>query len=132
MRFLQIFIFVITTLLMSCNKNDENNINSEKSIIGTWQLIERFDGGSPTPIQNIENGEIIVFNPDLTYSNNTFSCDGSYIINNSNIIEILVPCISSDNLTYTFSFENGYLLMTSTPLACDEGCYDKYKRLNSE
>lgn len=131
MRFLQILILVITTSFTSCNKNEENNINPENSIIGTWQLIERFDGGSPTPIQNIENGEIIEFNLDLTYSNNTFSCDGSYIINNSNI-DILVPCISSDNLTYTFSFENKYLLMTSIPSTCDEGCYDKYKRLNSE
>ena len=60
MRYIQILVLVVISLL-GCSKNDENDIITNDSIIGQWQLIERFDGGSLEPIQNIENGEIIFF-----------------------------------------------------------------------
>jgi len=124
-RSLQVLILVLTTLV-SCTKN--NDILKENSIIGTWQLVERFDGGSPNPIQTIENGEIIVFNADFSYSNNSYDCDGSFTVNNS-FVYISMPCVSVENLTYSFSFENSNLLLTNVPSTCDEGCYDKYKKI---
>ena len=131
MRSIQILVLVVISLL-GCSKNDENDIITNDSIIGQWQLIERFDGGSLEPIQNIENGEIIFFKSDFLYSNSNYPCTGNYLMNNDNIVEITVSCVSSENLLYTYDFENGYLLFNSYPSTCDEGCYDKYKRFYSE
>lgn len=132
MKVLQILILVATTSLSSCTKNNEYDRPTDDSIIGQWQLIERFDGGSPEPIQNIENGEIINFKSDFSYTNSNYPCDGSYLINSSDIIEVIIPCISSENLLFTYRFDNESLLLNSYPSTCDEGCYDKYKRLNSK
>jgi hypothetical protein len=122
---------LLSILFFITGCSEEKTEQQNNSIYGTWQLIERFDGGSPTPNQIVENGEIIVFSSDNSYSNNTYQCDGNYNINNS-IIEISVLCITTDLIKYSFSIENNELKLTSFPSTCDEGCYDKYKRILSE
>ena len=122
---------IVITLLIATECSEKEIKQQENSVYGTWQLIERFDGGSPTPNQNVENGEIITFSSENLYSNNSYQCDGTYSINNS-IIEISIPCITSDLIKYSFSIENNELKLTSSPSTCDEGCYDKYKRILSE
>lgn len=122
---------ILSVLFLFTGCNEEETKQQENSFYGTWQLIERFDGGSPTPNQNLENGEVITFSSENLYSNNSYQCDGTYSINNS-IIEISIPCITSDLIKYSFSIENNELKLTSSPSTCDEGCYDKYKRILSE
>ena len=124
-----ILILSMFFLITGCSEKETKQ--QETSIYGTWQLIERFDGGSPTPNQNIENGEIITFSSDNLYLNNSYQCDGNYSINNS-IIEISVSCITAELIKYSFSIENNELKLTPFPSTCDEGCYDKYKRILSE
>lgn len=125
-------MFLILSIFFFITGCSEEEIKQEEnSINGTWQLIERFDGGSPTPNQSVENGEIITFSSDNLYSNNSYQCDGNYSINNS-IIEISVSCITTDLIKYSFNIENNELKLTSFPSTCDEGCYDKYKRILSE
>lgn len=109
-------------------QTEEHQVQQEDSILGTWQLFERFDGGSPNPNQSIENGEIITFWSDSLYSNSTYLCDGKYKIDNS-YIEISVKCLTSDLLVYYYSIEKGTLILSDSPSTCDEGCYDKYKRI---
>lgn len=121
---LSIFFFIT-----GCSEEEKKQ--QENSIYGTWQLIERFDGGSPTPNQSVENGEIITFSSDNSYSNNSYQCDGNYNINNS-IIEVSVSCVTTDLIKYSFNIENDELKLTAFPSTCDEGCYDKYKRISSE
>jgi len=121
---LSIFFFIT-----GCS--EEETKSQENSIYGTWQLIERFDGGSPNPNQTIQNGEIITFSSQNIYSNDSYQCNGTYNFNNS-ILEISASCITADLLKYTFTIENSELKLTAYPTTCDEGCYDKYIRISSE
>ncbi|TJY33888.1 lipocalin family protein [Pontimicrobium aquaticum] len=127
-------ILIITAVLFlfsSCTKNDSQE-NYDNDIYGTWQLIERFDGGSPNPNQPVENGDVITFNLDGAFANSSYNCDGNYQINNS-IVEINMPCVTSNALEFSFSFDDvGNLLMTSYPNTCVEGCYDKYLKVITE
>ncbi len=120
-------ILAIFLFITGCS--EEGTIQQQdNSIYGTWQLIERFDGGSPVPTQPISNGEIITFSNESIYSNDSYECNGVYNINDS-IIEISVLCVTTESLNYSFIIENNELMLTDYPSACDEGCYDKYKRM---
>jgi len=130
MKTLKIITLVLVTLL-SCSNEKSINDPKQDSIIGKWQLIE-IEGGFPTQIEIIENGEIISFNSNLSYSNSTYDCnDGSYSMNNE-FINILIPCLTSEELIYRFSFDNNDLLFDSYPSTCIEGCSHKYKKIASE
>jgi hypothetical protein len=121
-----IILFSLLLTLSSCSEDDKEQVQ-ENSIIGSWQLIERFDGGSPNPIQEVQNGKIISFNSEMIYTDNSIDCDGIYSLENS-IINIDIPCLDI-TFSYNFSFENEFLLLTDNPSNCDEGCYDKYKKI---
>ncbi|MDB9873772.1 hypothetical protein OAC97_00745 [Flavobacteriaceae bacterium] len=123
-------ILITTFVAMGCNKSENVEQNSTNSkLIGQWQLIERFDGGSPIPIQVIENGVTISFNTDMDYSNSNYTCGtGSYNLA-EDLIKITIPCEPAE-LNYTYDFENSDLLLTGYPFSCPEGCYDRYKKIN--
>ncbi len=53
-----ILILSMFFLFTGCEKKTKLQ---ETSIYGTWQLIERFDGGSPKPIQAVQSGKTINF-----------------------------------------------------------------------
>lgn len=125
-----ILILSMFFLFSGCDQEKQTE-PQENSIYGTWQLIERIDGGSPIPNQNVENGEIIIFSIDNIYLKNLYQCDDNYSINNS-IIEISVSCITIDLIKYSLNVENNELKLTPFPSTCDEGRYDKYKRILSE
>lgn len=122
-------ILVIFFFITSCS--EEETKQQENYIYGTWQLIERFDGGSLTPIQAIENGEILILDKDGNYSNTSYSDSGTFNLNNS-IIEISIPSVTQDLIKFTYGLGNNELTLSSYPSTCDEGCYDKYIRLTSE
>lgn len=124
-----VLILLLLTLLSNCS-NKESEEPKTNTIIGKWQLIERFDGGSVAPFQSVENGEIISFDINSIYSNDTFyACDGSYTVKKE-VINIHFPCINAGfDIGLKYSFKNTNLILSSTPTSCFEGCYDIYKRI---
>ncbi len=118
----------IVLFIASCGEEEPQAQLDTNSLYGTWQLIERFDGGSPIPNQTVQNGEVISFSSNNSYSNDSFECSGTYSFN-SLIIELSVPCITTGLLKYYVNIENNILKLTDYPSTCDEGCYDKYKRI---
>jgi hypothetical protein len=122
---------ILTTFFLFTGCSEEKSKQQENSIYGTWKLIERFDGGSPIPIQTVENGEILILGNNGSYSNSSYSDNGTFILNNS-IIEISIPNVTQDLIKFTYGLENNELTLSSYPSNCDEGCYDKYIKLTSE
>ena len=123
-------LFTFFFFASSCGEEKQPE-QQENSIYGTWQLTERFEGGSLIPRQSVENGEIIIFSKNNSYSGSSFQCDGTYNINNE-IIEIMIPCTTMDTIKYAYFLENSDLKLMPYPSTCDEGCYDKYKKISSE
>lgn len=121
-------IIILSTVLSfsSCSQNDNNKIENN-TLVGTWKLIERFDGGSVNPTQIIEGGKTIQFLEDDSFVDSSINCNGTFTTNNSEL-SINIPCETQTNLTYNYSFDNGNLLLTDTPSTCDEGCYNKFER----
>lgn len=115
--------------LFSCNKDDGA---STSNIKGTWQLIEIYssDGGSPGAWYPVENGYTYSFKDNDIITSNKFSCNGVYIFNSSVNINITFDCPEAGSLgDYDITFENGNLILTPNPTSCDEGCAEKFKRL---
>lgn len=125
-------MFLILSIFLFITGCSEKEIKQqETSIYGTWQLIERFDGGSPNPIQTVVDGETVIFSKDSSYSNSSYPDNGTFIINNS-IIEISIPNVTQDLMKFTYGVNNSELTLSSYPSTCDEGCYEKYIKLTSE
>ena len=122
-------LFVLPVLMMALNACDDNDTDPKDELTGAWLLSKRFDGGSPTPIQIVQDGEIITFGQNNDFFNNKYQCQGGYSVQD-NIIKILIPCLSNDSIQYSYDFLNGDLQLTSFPSTCDEGCYDLFTRTN--
>jgi len=133
--------------IAGCNKEEEI-AQSETTIYGTWQLIEIFDGGSLEPNQKIQNGYLIGFslNGNLVTTNQTMGCPmsydslkGNYLltgVQNTNLLNMTYTCIELDDnkleISYYFGFDNGDLLLTEVESTCDEGCYNKFRKIAEE
>ena len=123
-----IFIFSILFLLSGCSEDNEKQ--QENSIFGTWKLVETYGSaggqGQWTPV---ENGYTYTFGEDGILISDRFSCEGTYIVDLNNIT-IDFDCQESQfHLTYGVSFENNNLILTPDPVNCDEGCAEKYQRM---
>lgn len=114
----------------SCT-DDENQLRNEndREINGQWQLIEIYDGGSPSPVTVINNGEIISFGNDNEFSNTDYNCTGTYSFTNTEILNIELPCQNSNIMNFTYLIENDLLYLTTHPNSCDEGCHNKYEKI---
>lgn len=120
------FSVLLATLLPSCSGDNGNN--QVNSLIGEWQMIERYDGGSPQPVQHAENGKTIVFNGSGTFTDSFLeNCSGTYSLS-GDTITIKRSC-KLENEQYRFGHENGRLRLMAIPSTCDEGCYEIYKRI---
>lgn len=145
MRILQILILVATTSFISCTKNKQDITEPvENSIIGSWRLIEEVYGSlvEQGNWETIENGNIIRFSENMSYTSDAFpTCssnpqnDGTYLLNTNNdisFVTITLECSEANNgiieLTYQFSFEDDFLILSPT-FGCDEGCAFKYNRI---
>lgn len=102
------------------------------TLAGKWQLIKMVEIGAPVAgnVTMYENGKTIVFNTNGKFTDNTFDCEGTYSVENNELI-VSVPCSAADKtFRYKFSFENSETLqLTQIPSACDEGCYYVFKKL---
>ncbi|MBW7960611.1 lipocalin family protein [Patescibacteria group bacterium] len=126
-------MFLILSVIFSFfSCNDDDNKVQEKSILGSWKLIEVYgsDGGQGqwTPI---ENGYVYEFRSDNTLLSNRFSCNGTYQ-NLSDSVLISFDCDDTQfNASYEFSFEGNKLILSNSS-DCDEGCVEKYEKVTEE
>ncbi|AZQ64946.1 hypothetical protein EI427_22230 [Flammeovirga pectinis] len=107
---------------------------NENSIVGTWQRIQRYDGGSPDKLLEVEDGRIMSFSKDGKFSGELYQCDGAYKQSLS-IISLTLPCrtesnsFASDEIEYEYSLDNNELKITPVESTCIEGCYFIYIRI---
>ncbi|WP_445733741.1 hypothetical protein [Mariniflexile sp.] len=134
-----ILIFNLIIVASSCSQNDENK-QIGNSIYGTWKLIETYNGtgGGTSQWATIDNGYRYTFNTDNTFTSNRFSecSSGTYELTTSNLI-LTFDCdgfntgIESPPGTFVenYAFGDSYLFLTPTYLNCDEGCSNKFDKV---
>lgn len=127
-----IYLLLIALFSITSCTEDENQLrnDNDRKITGQWQLIEIYDGGSPSPTTIVQDGEIISFGNDNSFSNSDFNCIGSYSLSSAEIVTIELLCQNSNVMNFTYLIENENLFLTSHPNSCDEGCYNKYQKVN--
>jgi len=124
-------ILILSMLLSLTSCSDDDTKAQEVSIIGTWKLIETYgsDGGSNPQWATVENGYTYTFNNGGSIISNRFNCNGSYTMS-LNDITINFSCSDSQfNLIYSYVFEDGKLILTPDLMNCDEGCGEKYQKI---
>lgn len=123
-------ILSIFFLITGCSEGEAEQ--QENSIYGTWKLIETYgsDGGNNPQWTSIVDGYTYTFNDDGTIISDRFTCNGGYTLISSNQVTINFNCVDSQfNLMYTYSFENQNLILTPDLSNCDEGCGEKYEKI---
>lgn len=121
----QILIFSILFSFIACSSNEESL--EEQTLLGNWKKTARFDGGSPSPLMDVENGNVISFSELGAYSDSLFpDCEGTYeLMDDTFVVENLCDRERSE---YSYSFENGKLIIAFIPSSCIEECYDVYTK----
>ncbi len=136
-------IFLITIILSfvfvanGCSDDDNtNNIKNEKSVIGTWKHTERYDSPYTGGWHPVEGNVFYTFKIDGTLTiSGDFQCVGNYNIQSDNLF-IEIDCDDNQwklvmGTAFNFTFDdNNYLVLTPSPMMCDEGCGEKLKRIN--
>lgn len=123
---------------MGCSSDDDKN--SEQSLIGTWQLIESFDGfgndsGSWDPV---ENGYKYEFTADNKFTSTRFpECSyGTYSLTDSQLTfdygcEDFDAGVENPEAIFIESFkvDGQYMILEPTYLFCIEICRWKFKKI---
>ncbi|MFD1614136.1 hypothetical protein [Gelatiniphilus marinus] len=140
-----VLMLSLTLAIGSCSQNEEN-IQTDASVYGTWQLIKSTANnvdGSPSGWQQVENGYKIIFNKDFSYESEIHpsDCNGisssTYAVQNepgNSTIETTIVC-DNPNKTFkskhSYSFEDAtYLILTPIEPSCPEGCAFMFKKVN--
>ncbi len=127
---------LLISLFLGCAKNNDNTLQQENKLIGTWQEKEFLGVGknnTPPPIL-IENGYIIKFNKDLTFSSDEYSnsSSGTYSVSSDNIITLNFARVNEPTITRTKKIEeitDKTLILKPTDRSCDEGCGEKLLKI---
>lgn len=131
-------ILSLILLLSGCNNDDETN--SDSSIVGIWQLIEVYNdpGDGSGGWQPVDNGYKYTFTSNNMFFSDRFSeCNyGTYSLN-ANQLTLDFGCsgfttnIENPNAVFieNMSFEANDLILNPTYLFCVEGCGWKFKKI---
>ncbi|KAB1155307.1 hypothetical protein F7018_12600 [Tenacibaculum aiptasiae] len=119
---------IITVLILFTGCKDEEVAKLDKSIYGTWKMVERFDGGSLKPFQPPAHEYLMIFGRDKSYSN-ALSYTGTFSINDT-LIEIDLPKFKNMAIKYRYGIGDNGLILAPYPNQCDEGCYDRYVKIS--
>ena len=110
-----IFLFIVSGILFSCNKNDDNNevtneLNGQWNLISVSCLCEPVDLETGEHIWNfdIDNNELNVVN-NVTESLHTILETGTYNISVTN------NKVTIQTVEYDYYFENGKLYLADNP-----------------
>ena len=135
-------IVLLALLSFLACSNDENKIESEPLLFGEWQLVERFDGGSLEPNQSVENGYTFTFlqsgivhttHPTIGCPDAYEELQGVYSQNNRTDVSTVSLQLECGNeallIDYEYSFDGEFLLLSELESTCDEGCYNKFKKV---
>jgi hypothetical protein len=110
-----IFLFIVSGILFSCNKNDDNNevtneLNGQWNLISVSCLCEPVDLETGEHIWNFDigNSELNVVN-NVTESLHTILETGTYNISVTN------NKVTIQTVEYDYYFENGKLYLADNP-----------------
>jgi hypothetical protein len=110
-----IFLFIVSGILFSCNKNDDNNevtneLNGQWNLISVSCLCEPVDLETGEHIWNfdIDNNELNVVN-NVTESLHTILETGTYNIS------VTTNKVTIQTIEYDYYFENGELYLADNP-----------------
>lgn len=135
-----VFIFLI---LFSCSEDDTENLKELPLIVqnlsGTWQLNgSKISSGGPLPdkFTTIENGEIFLFELDMTYElrnglNQNLISAGEFTITNNDLV--LTP--NQGDMIEPYSFyvdvinDSEIIWSPAGSVICIEGCLYRYIKL---
>ena len=129
-------MFII--LLSGCSTNDDEK-NTDQSILGTQKLIEAYSssGAGPGEWRTIENGYTYTFSLDGSFTSTRFSeCNsGTYDLDASRLkldfdCEDFTSVFENEQglIVEKYRFESGQLILTPDYLNCTEGCAYKFEK----
>ncbi len=139
---------ILFFFLIGCK--EEALEQDENFIYGTWQLVEKFDGGSPEPNQTVENGYQITLKSSglAKTTNQTIGCPSTYDqlngnysveqIDNKKALVFEFYCPASDefieDVEFYIEFDDELLVLTPTNRVnkCFEGCAYKFKKVEED
>ena len=134
-----LYAILVLILITSCH-SDDTSIND--SLIGTWQLFEKYDGAL-SGNHSVDNGYIITYKADSTLTSTypTLGCNVDYIEGKFETIQgeegreltLYLSCEDKE-LTTTYFYEvnlEGHLVISPKEFYCDEGCASKFKRIEA-
>lgn len=140
-----LILISIFLLLFSCNKIDDENTQKEKTIIGSWQLVEIYGydgvndtfwgsdglggeiGGEPNPKwYTINDGYIYTFKSDGSFTTNRVSCLGEYTLSSESLIQISGCDESNINHLLSYTLDNDNLILYPEPNFCIDSCIAKF------
>ncbi|NCT18791.1 MAG: hypothetical protein COZ75_13595 [Flavobacteriaceae bacterium CG_4_8_14_3_um_filter_34_10] len=134
-----IYLILITLLSFqsSCTKADNINVK-QNELLGKWQLIEVFDiysGNSENPWTPIENGLLYTFLKNGVMESSEFNCNGTYIFNSENEYQLQIN-FNCNEIQYSgvfkVTFQENTLILEEKDTTCDEGCAEKFRRIQDE
>lgn len=140
-----ILILILNASLFGCA--EENSEAQNTSIYGRWQLVEIYDGGSVKPNQTIEDGYLYVFHSNQSFSSsritgcpNDADIQGTFSLSTYQTFDILTLSIECDEQgseqvmtdAYAYSINGNMLTLSPKESTCDEGCYEKFKKIADE
>ena len=137
-----IFLFVLILSFLACSNNDDEN-NENQSIIGTWELVEKYGSSAGGDFQwmPVEDGYYYTFSKNGNFSSNRFSeCQtGNYSLTDTQLIldyscEGFTTGIETPEGTFVenYRLKDNLLFLSPTYLNCDEGCEYKFEKVNED
>lgn len=131
---------LLTIAIIGCSSDDEK-IEAEQSIIGTWKLIEVYldPGDGSGNWSSVENGYTYNFLANGQFTSTRFSeCStGNYVID-SNQLTLDFDCdgfttgIEEPEGTFieNYTFESNTIILVPNYILCIEGCGWKFEKVN--
>lgn len=130
-----ILIFFLATIFMSCSKNEEETTIPQE-LIGTWQFKgiyshDVYDENNMPLYTPYENGDLITFNNDNTFSHllQGYQYSGTFTVINGNKLKMNYHSnsngINNGSSKITLLTENELRLSCLSEVSCDVSRYEK-------
>ncbi len=137
-------VMLLSLMVFTCSSDDndrenQNNVPQEDTLLGTWELIElkvQVNNSEETEWNSVPESfryTYIFDDNNIVTRSNYINCEGTYENNPDDYIEITFDCPEyPDYREYFVSFEEHSLILTP-PGSCDESgaCASKYRKVIS-